>query len=54
MQAAAIASVTSGPAIAILNSVPAESESRLIRATPPNSHSVMSVIPMPRRIATRA
>ena len=36
--------MTSGPAIAILNSVPGESESLFIRATPPNIHRVISEI----------
>ena len=54
MQASAIARVTSGPAIAILNSVPGESESLVIRATPPNIHRVMSEMPIPRRMATKA
>ena len=47
-------SVTAGPAAAILNSVPGVSLSLLIRATPPNSHSVISVIGIPRRFATTA
>ena len=33
---------------------PGESESAPIRATPPNSHRVISVIGIPRRIATSA
>ena len=53
-QTAAMIRVTSGPATAILNSVPAESVSRVIRATPPNSHSVMSEIGIPLRTATTA
>ena len=53
-QASAIARVTSGPPIATLNSVPGESESRVIRATPPNIQSVMSEMPIPRRRATKA
>ena len=53
-QASAIASVTSGPATATLNSVPGESVSRVIRAMPPNSHRVMSEIGIPRRTATTA
>ena len=53
-QASAIARVTSGPATAILNSVPGESESLLIRATPPNIHRVMSEMLIPRRMATKA
>ncbi len=53
-QASAIARVTSGPPIATLNSVPGESESRVIRATPPNIHRVMSEMPIPRRRATKA
>jgi hypothetical protein len=52
--AIAIASVTAGPAAAILNSVPAESESRVIRAMPPKNHRVMSEIGIPARIATKA
>ena len=54
MQTIAIRSVTTGPAIAILNSVPGESESLVMRATPPNIHSVMSEMPIPRRRATKA
>ena len=50
----AISSVTSGPATATLNSVSGESVSRVIRATPPNSHRVMSEIGIPRRTATNA
>ena len=50
----AIRRVTTGPATAIRNSAPGESVSRLMRATPPNSHSVMSVMPMPSRRATMA
>ena len=46
--------VTIGPAIAILNSVAGESESRSMRATPPNSQSVIPSIPIPLRIATKA
>ena len=43
-----------GPAIATLNSVPGESESRSSRAMPPNIHSVIPEMPMPARIATTA
>ena len=50
----AIASVTTGPATAILNSVAGESESRSMRATPPNIQSVISVIRIPLDIATIA
>ena len=50
----AISSVTSGPAAATLNSTPAESVSRDMRAMPPKSQSVMSVIAIPLRIATTA
>ncbi len=46
--------LTAGPATAILNSVPGESLSRDIRATPPKSHRVISVIGIPRRLATAA
>jgi hypothetical protein len=53
-QTTTIAAVTSGPAIAILNSVPGLSESRCRRATPPNIHSVIPAIPIPFRIATIA
>ena len=53
-QVAAIARVTTGPAIATLNSVPGESVSPFIRATPPNSHSVIEVIGIPLRTATTA
>ena len=53
-KAMASTSVTSGPATATSNSVRGESESFVIRATPPNIHSVMSLMPMPRRSATKA
>ena len=53
-QASAIARVTIGPPTATLNSVPGESESRVIRAMPPNIQSVMSEMPIPRRMATKA
>ena len=45
-QATTIAAVTSGPAIAILNSVPGVSESFSRRAKPPNIHRVMPETPM--------
>ena len=53
-QIAAIASVTSGPAMATRNSTPGESVSRSSFATPPNSHRSMPEIGMPFRIATTA
>ncbi len=53
-QAAAIASVTAGPAAATRNSTPAESVSLDSRATPPNSHRSMPSILIPLRMATTA
>ena len=53
-QATTIAAVTSGPAIAILNSVPGVSESFSSRAKPPNNHSVIAETPMLWRLATKA
>ena len=52
--AAAISSVTSGPATATRNSTPAESVSRPSLATPPNIHRSMPRIGIPLRIATSA
>ena len=49
-----IASVTSGPPIATLNSVAGQSDSRSIRATPPKIQSWMLEMPIPLRIATKA
>ena len=49
-----IASVTTGPPIATLNSVEGLSDSRSIWATPPKIQSWMLVIPIPLRIATKA
>jgi len=49
-----IASVTSGPAIATLNSVAGLSDSRSIRATPPKIQSWMLEMPIPLRTATIA
>ena len=53
-QAAAIASVTSGPAAATRNSTPGESVSRPSFATPPNIHRSMPRIGIPFRVATGA
>ena len=53
-QSAAMASVTSGPAIATRNSTPGESVSRSSFATPPNIHRSMPEIGIPLRIATTA
>ncbi len=53
-QAITIAAVTIGPAIAILNSVPGESESFSRRAKPPNIHRVIPETPIPWRRATKA
>ena len=50
----AITNVTSGPAAAIRNSTPGESESLLSFATPPNIHRSMPSIAIPFRIATHA
>ena len=49
VKAAASTRVTIGPATATLNSAPGESLSRVIRATPPNSHSVIPEIGIPLR-----
>ena len=49
-----IASVTTGPPIATLNSVEGRSDSRSSWATPPKIQSWMLVIPIPWRIATKA
>ncbi len=49
-----MASVTSGPAIATLNSVAGLSVSRSIRAMPPKIQSRMLAMPMPLRRATMA
>lgn len=46
--------LTSGPAIAMRNSAPAEGNIPAKRATPPNSHRVMPSICMPSRRATTA
>ena len=54
MQRTTISSVTTGPPIATLNSLPGVSVSRAIRAMPPNIHSVIPWMPMPFRIATNA
>jgi hypothetical protein len=53
-QAAAIRSVTAGPAAAILKSIHGVGESRFIRARPPNIHRSIPTIPTPLRIATIA
>ena len=53
-QTTAITAVTSGPAAAIRNSTPGESESLLSFATPPNIHRSMPSIEIPFRIATHA
>ena len=53
-QATTITAVTSGPAIAILNSVPGVSESFSRRAKPPNIQSVIPETPMSCRRATKA
>ena len=49
-----MASVTSGPAIATLNSSPGDCVSRPSFATPPNSHRLMPSIGIPFRMATQA
>ena len=49
-----MASVTSGPAIATLNSVAGLSVSRSIRAIPPKIQSWMLEMPIPLRSATTA
>ncbi len=54
MKAPASASETSGPAIAMRNSAPAEGNMPRKRATPPNSQSVMPSICMPSRPAWSA
>ena len=50
----ASARVTAGPAAATSNSVRAESDSRSMRATPPNSQSWMLVVTIPLRSAAKA
>ena len=53
-QASTTASVTSGPATATLNSVPGESASRSILASPPKNHRSIPTMPIPRRRAISA
>ena len=53
-QTTTMTAVTSGPAIAILNSVPGVSESFSSRAKPPNIHRVIAETPMLCRLATKA
>ena len=50
----AMASVTSGPAIATRNSSPGDCVSRPSLATPPKSHRSMPSIGIPLRMATSA
>jgi len=49
-----ITRVTSGPAVAMRNSAPAEGNDPLNRETPPNSQSVIPLISIPSRRATTA
>ena len=53
-QMANSASVTAGPAAAILNSSPAVSGSRLMCESPPKNHRSMPAIGMPSRRAASA